>query len=187
MPPLQQLPISKLPALLPRKDLQQMLRLIRVLFRLSQQDTYRQQVLPQLPSVARFDLGHDALMMGYDFHLSSDGPRLIEVNTNAGGGYIAWLSEAQSHQQYPTHLSARIKDRLFRSFSEEWRRFSAGKRPLQRVAILDETPADQPLYPEMVACRDWLCEQGVEAEIVAPEQLQAAADGKSSSERGSAP
>jgi hypothetical protein len=26
--------------------------------------------------------------MGYDFHLSPDGPRLIEINTNAGGAFL---------------------------------------------------------------------------------------------------
>ena len=177
MSPMQQLPISTLPALLPRKDLLQMLRLVRSLFHLSQQDSYRQQIFPQLPEVARFDPGHDALMMGYDFHLTAEGPRLIEVNTNAGGGYIAWLSEAQSHQQYPTHLSGRLTKRLFSSFEQEWRRFSADQRKLQRIIILDDNPTEQPLYPETVACRDWLRELGLDVEIVAPEQLQADASG----------
>ena len=179
MPPLQQLPISKLPAFLPKKDLRQMLRLVRLLFRLSKQDNYRQQVFPQLPPVACFDPGHDALMMGYDFHLTPEGPRLIEVNTNAGGGYIAWLSETQAHREYPTEPSTRMQERLFSSFVQEWRRFSGGKRQLQRVAILDDDPADQPLYPEMVACRDWLQEKGLEVEIVAPEQLQVTSNGVS--------
>jgi hypothetical protein len=115
-------------------------------------------------------------MMGYDFHLTAAGPRLIEVNTNAGGGYIAWLSEAQSHRHYPTHLSKRLKKRLYSSFEQEWYNFSAGKRPLRRIVILDEKPAEQPLYPETVACRNWLREQGLEVEIVAPEQLQADAN-----------
>lgn len=34
--------------------------------------------------------------MGYDFHLGEDGPRLIEVNTNAGGAFLnALLARAQ--------------------------------------------------------------------------------------------
>jgi hypothetical protein len=179
MPPLQKLPISTLPALLPANDLLQMLRLIRLLYRLSRQASYRQQILPQVPAVARFDPGHDALMMGYDFHLTAAGPRLIEVNTNAGGGYIAWLSEAQSHEKHPLQLSPRLQQRLVSSFTQEWRNFPAAKRPLRRIAILDEDPSDQPLYPEVVACRDWLQAQGLAVEIVAPEQLQADADGVS--------
>ncbi|MER9685145.1 hypothetical protein [Mesorhizobium sp. M0139] len=34
--------------------------------------------------------------MGYDFHLDDDGPKLIEVNTNAGGAFLnALLAKAQ--------------------------------------------------------------------------------------------
>ena len=42
-------------------------------------------VFPKLPKIACIDPGHDALMMGYDFHWTEQGPKLIEVNTNAGG------------------------------------------------------------------------------------------------------
>jgi hypothetical protein len=43
--------------------------------------------------------------------------------------------------------------------------------------LLDEDPQEQPLYPEVVACRDWLCRQGIRASIAAPEQLDVRADG----------
>lgn len=173
MPALQQLPISKLTARLARTDLRQMLALVRLVYRLSHTEAYRQEVFPQLPEVCRFDPGHDALMMGYDFHLTEDGPRLIEVNTNAGGGYIAWLSEAQAQGHDPIDLSQRIQKRLFATFVQEWRAYSGGKNALQRVLLIDEDPQNQPLYPEVLACRDWLREQGVSAEIAAPEQLSA--------------
>ncbi len=177
MPSLKELPISRIPVNLPRKDLGQMLRLVRVLFRLSQQEDYRRRVFPDLPISARHDPGHAALMMGYDFHLTEDGPRLIEVNTNAGGGYIAWLSEAQAHQDCPIHLTRRLEKRLLGSFLQEWRDFSDASQPLQRIVLIDDDPAEQPLYPEMVACRDWLQKQGFEVEIVPPTALKAAADG----------
>jgi len=177
MAALQELPISKLPAHLSRKDLWQMLRLVRVLFHLGNRENYRQMVFPALPDVARFNPGHASLMMGYDFHLTPQGPRLIEINTNAGGGYIAWLSEAQSHEEYPIRLSKRIEKRLLASFIREWQDFSGSAAPLRNIAILDENPTEQPLYPEMVACRDWLREQGLKTEIVAPGQLQAGASG----------
>ena len=31
----------------------------------------------------------NGLFMGYDFHISEQGPQLIEINTNAGGGFLA--------------------------------------------------------------------------------------------------
>lgn len=30
-------------------------------------------------------LPYGALLLGFDFHISPEGPRLIEINTNAGG------------------------------------------------------------------------------------------------------
>lgn len=173
MPTLPQLPISKLTAHLLRKDLRQMLALVRTVYRLSRSKKYQHLVFPQLPHVCHFDPGHAALMMGYDFHLTADGPRLIEVNTNAGGGYIAWLSEAQAQGHDLIDLSQRIQERLFATFLQEWRDYSAGQTALQRVVLVDENPQEQPLYPEMLACRDWLRDQGLTAEIAAPEQLAA--------------
>ncbi len=177
MPALQQLPISKLTARLPRKDLKEMMLLVRLLYRLSQSSAYRQQVFPRLPAVCQYDPGHASLMMGYDFHLTPEGPRLIEVNTNAGGGYIAWLSEAQAQGHDPINLSPRLEQRLFDSFLQEWRDFSTSKTELRHVVLLDADPPEQPLYPEMVACRDWLIQQGLQVEIVAAEQLTANENG----------
>jgi len=174
---LQQLPISKLTAELPRRDLRQMLALVRLTFRLSQSSTYRERVFPDLPDICHFDPGHAALMMGYDFHLTGSGPRLIEVNTNAGGGYIAWLSEARAQGHDPIDLTLRLQRRLFATFLWEYRDFSAGRGELNRVVLIDEEPEEQPLYPEMLACRDWLRTLGLAAEIAAPEELQADRNG----------
>ena len=179
MSALQQLPICQLTARLARKDLRQMLAMVRLVYRLSRSENYQQKVFPQLPEICRFDPGHASLMMGYDFHLTADGPRLIEVNTNAGGGYIAWVSEAQAQGRDPIDLSARIQSRLFTTFLREWNDFSAGQSKLQRVVLVDEMPQEQPLYLEMVACRDWLCKLGLQADIAAPEQLSADENGVS--------
>ncbi len=154
-----------------------MLRLVRLLFRLSQSDIYRRQVFPELPEVARFDPGHAALMMGYDFHLTANGPRLIEVNTNAGGGYIAWLSEQLAGKVSPAHLSNRFQQRLLQSYLQEWRDFSGGDQPLKRVAVIDEDLEHQPLLPEMVGCCDWLCQHDIDAQTASPEQLQICSGG----------
>lgn len=177
MAALQELPISVLTARLPRADLRQMLALVRLLYRFSQAENYQCEVFPQLPEICRYNPGHAALMMGYDFHLTDDGPRLIEVNTNAGGGYIAWLSEARAQGHDPIDLTQRIQKRLFATFLREFSDYSAGQGRLQRVVLVDEEPPEQPLYPEMVACRDWLRGLGLQADIAAPEQLCADSDG----------
>lgn len=168
-----QLPISMIPVRLPYADLRKMLQLVRVTYALSGLPEYRQLVLPQLPETARFDPGHAGLMMGYDFHLTADGPKLIEVNTNAGGGYLAWLASAQYAQVDSGQLPKRVLERLLKSFQQEWSGFSEGDQPLRRVAIVDENPESQPLYSEMQAFCGWLAGVGLEAEIVPPEDLQA--------------
>ena len=171
------LPISRVTANLPHRELRKMLRLVRLLFRLSQSDRYRNEISSEVPEVARFDPGHAALMMGYDFHLTSSGPRLIEVNTNAGGGYIAWLSEQLAGKASPLYLSNRFQQRLLNSYLQEWRDFSASDEPLKRVVVVDEDFEQQALLPEMMGCCDWLCEHGIEAHVAAPEDLQVQVDG----------
>ena len=168
-----ELPVSRTPVHLPKADLRSMLRLVRLTYRLSQDSDYQRMVLPQLPDVARFDPGHAGLMMGYDFHLTTVGPRLIEINTNAGGGYLAWLATAQLSRLDSERLPKRSADRLFGGFLREWSDFAENEKPLKRVVIVDEEPEQQPLYLEMCRFRDWLIGLGLDAEIASPEQLHA--------------
>ncbi len=171
------LPISRLTAHLPHQDLRQMLRLVRLLFRLGQSTAYRSRVFPELPDIAKFDPGHAALMMGYDFHLTANGPRLIEVNTNAGGGYIAWLSEQLAGKVSPLYLSNRFQQRLLQSYLQEWRDFSGGDEPLKRVVVVDEDLEQQALLPEMVGCCNWLEQHGIKADVASPAELQVRSGG----------
>lgn len=167
------IPISPTRVDICRHDLKRMHTLARTLFRLSRRDSYRQRVYPEVPEVARFDPGHAALMMGYDFHLGTDGPRLIEVNTNAGGAFVAWQSQMRNLQGGDgIPLSERFQQRLLFSFKREWRDFSRSRRALQCLVILDEDPPNQPLYAEMISCRDWLASDGIDARIADPCELQ---------------
>ncbi len=167
------IPISPTRVDICRHDLKRMHTLARTLFRLSCRASYRQLVFPQVPVVARFDPGHAALMMGYDFHLGQEGPRLIEVNTNAGGAFVAWESQMRDLQGGDgIPLSERYQQRLFFSFQREWRDFSRSGRALECLVILDEDPPHQPLYPEMVSCRDWLAGFGIDVRIADPGELQ---------------
>lgn len=172
------IPISPLRVDVSRNDLRRMHFLVRILYRLSLKQSYRQLVLPQLPEVARFDPGHAALLMGYDFHLGPDGPCLIEANTNAGGAYVAWQSQMRDLQGGDgIPLSQRFAQRLLYSYQREWRDFSRSKRPLEQMVVLDEDPVNQPLYPEMVSCCEWLATHGIDARIADPGELEITAAG----------
>lgn len=161
-----------------RAELRSMLRLVRLLYRLSRDPVYRQRVYSQVPPVAAFDPGHDAVMMCYDFHLAESGPKLIEVNTNAGGGLLAWLARNPALPVAAGSLATRLKERLLETFAGEIRQFSGGlKARPTRIAIVDEVPPSQYLYPEMCAFAELFKAWGVAAEIVDPGQLEASAAG----------
>ena len=161
-----------------KSDLRTMLRLVRLLDRLSRNPVYRERVYAQVPEVAAFDPGHDAVMMCYDFHLSGTGPKLIEVNTNAGGGMLAYLTRYPSLPLSADSLKGRLRERLLQTFADEIRQFSGGgkDRP-ERIVIIDDEPERQYLFPEMRAFADLFVAWGVPVDIADPQQLRASADG----------
>ena len=57
---------------------------------------YRSAALARASSAAAHDPHSPGVFLGYDFHLSERGPRLIEINTNAGGALLnVYLARAQ--------------------------------------------------------------------------------------------
>lgn len=90
--------------------------------------------------------------MAYDFHLTDEGPRLIEVNTNAGGGVLHALATGGP------------VDALLDMLWQEWRELR-GDRTLRRIAIVDEQPERQGLYPEFLLVKRLLEERGVQVLI----------------------
>ena len=163
---------------LPAAALRRMLELVGLLDRISRRPAYRSVVYPQVPDVARFNPGHDAVMMCYDFHLDNEIPRLIEVNTNAGGGLFAYLAHDPSLPIVPESLKPNLKRRLLQTFAEEIQQFSGGRKTKpERIVIIDEEPTQQFLYPEMQAFADLFSAWGVPAEVVDPQQLEASTDG----------
>lgn len=176
--PLYRETISNLIVHLPRRDLRTMIRTVRALYRLSGLPAYREAVLPEVPEPARFDPGHDAVMMGYDFHLTETGPRLIEVNTNAGGALLTYLARHADEQTARKAMTDKLKRAFLEQFGKEMQAFSGGKKTRPKyIAIVDEKPPEQFLYQEMEAFaglfRDW----GPEAQVVDPNDLQADAEG----------
>jgi hypothetical protein len=137
---------------------------------------YREAALQWAPEIARHDSGSGGAFLGFDFHLSPDGPKLIEINTNAGGGFLAaMLGEAalaccgtavRQGQGHPT-FEQRVIDMLV----EEWRRAGRSGRP-HAIAIVDEAPQSQYLYPEFLLAQSTLGRAGIAAVIASPDALQ---------------
>lgn len=139
---------------------------------------YRQAVLSQSPGIAAFDPGPLGALMGYDFHLSDEGPKLIEVNTNAGGAFLnMFLARAQSAccaeaRRTPSIATSRALDpALVEMFESEWSRQRRKGRP-DRIAIVDDSPSEQYLYPEFLLARHLFHEHGLETVITDARDLK---------------
>lgn len=117
---------------------------------------YQEAALEQAPPIARHEFGPRGVFLGFDFHLSLQGPRLIEINTNAGGALLN-LALARAQQACCREMTtaafaatadlADLERAFFAMFGEEWRA-QRGAAPLGRIAIVDDDPAGQYLYPE---------------------------------------
>ncbi len=125
---------------------------------------FRADVLARAPESARWPVAARGVFMGYDFHLTVDGPKLIEINTNAGGGLLnAYLLAAHGHAD---EAAAFVAD-ILEMFRAEWR-LERGDAPLKRIAIVDEAPAGQFLAPEFELFRDLFTANGIAAVIADP-------------------
>jgi hypothetical protein len=162
----------------PEAQLSAMAAIVRSIETVAALPAYRETVLAKAPDIARHAPGALGVLMGYDFHLTSDGPRLIEVNTNAGGAFLnARLLAAQRaccERLEPAMRPAVANDpeaALVAMFRSEWTR-QRGAAPLVRVAIVDEDPPSQPLYADMRLAAAMLRRHGIAATIVDRSRLR---------------
>ncbi len=163
---------SATPVFLPREALDQMLTTVRAIESVAKLPAYRERVLSWAPEIARHSYGPQGAFMGYDFHLGDDGPKLIEVNTNAGGAFLnAFLAKAQlsccSEMKIGLESSGatNFETAILNMFKAE---FSLQRKTgtLSRVAIVDDRPEDQYLYPEFQLAQRFFQRHGIDAVIV---------------------
>jgi hypothetical protein len=161
---------SNVPVFLSATELARMEDVVAAIEAVSQLPQYRALVLSWAPALARQDFGPAGALMGYDFHLGPDGPRLIEINTNAGGAFLnAMLARAQKaccgDVIFPSGPSKNLEDSVFDMFQEEWLRQRGSGVP-SSIAIVDDHPDQQFLYPEFVLARRALAQRGISTTIV---------------------
>ncbi len=163
--------LSNVLVFLSSDDMAQMRGIVEAIEATARLPAYRNAVLAWAPESAQTDFGPLGAFMGYDFHLDDSGPRLIEVNTNAGGAFInALLAKAQKAccseiergliQMQAVDFDAQALD----VFISEWRLQRCSGRP-RRVAIIDDRPEEQYLYPEFMLARQLLRAHGIDAVI----------------------
>jgi hypothetical protein len=158
-----------------RRHMQRMAELVAAIEDIVGLPAWQEHVLGWAPASARCSCAARGVFLGYDFHIGDDGPKLIEINTNAGGGLLnARLAKAQRACCEPVAklmpARAPIEDRFVAMFREEWR-LVHGDAPLTRIAIVDVQPAAQYLAPEFELFRRLFEANGIATVIADPSEF----------------
>jgi hypothetical protein len=168
--------LASVPVFLSSTDVDRMRNIVEAVEAVVAMDVYREHALSGLPAAARVDRGAQGAFLGFDFHLSPDGPKLIEINTNPGGALLGvYLGLAQDPccdsvaKLVERADAAAAEGALVDVFREEFRREHAGE--LRAVAIVDEDPPGQFLYPEMLLYARLLERHGIRAYVADPQKL----------------
>jgi hypothetical protein len=147
-------------------------RTVRAAFRLAHGERWGERVDAGATDALRFAPGNHGVFMGYDFHLTPAGPRLIEINTNAGGALVNGLHTAALCD--PAKLACLCADllpvetmegRLVAQFTAEYEAVRGPGAHLRSVAIVDEEPGRQFLRAEFELMRELFERRGIAARI----------------------
>lgn len=153
------------PVKLERCFFDHMVKFVHVIEDMARMPEYETRLEPYLPTTAQFIPSRPAMLMGYDFHITQEGPKLIEINNNAGGLHMAgsrWMPQPNIPE-----LPGSLELRLLRMFPDS----------LRHIAILDDDIEHQHMYPEMLAYADLLRSEGRSVWLATPESLEAHDDG----------
>ena len=159
-------------------------RTVALLFRLAHSPAYQALLDADAEPLLRHSPGNFGVFMGYDFHLTPDGPRLIEVNTNAGGALLNGLHTASLCD--PEKLACLCADllpvetleqKIVETFAAELAAVRGPAARLAHVAIADDRPREQFLYPEFELFQTLFARAGIEARIADTRALAPAPGG----------
>jgi hypothetical protein len=168
------------PVFVAAPQMRRMAQVVRAIESVVALPAYREQVLADAPAIARVGMGGaQGVFFGYDFHLDQGRLGLIEINTNAGGAMLnAVLARAQRsccaamEAMVPTRADvAAFEQRLVDMFRHEWR-LAGHSRPLRSIAIVDDAPQQQYLYPEFLLFQRLFERHGLHAVVADPAALQ---------------
>lgn len=143
--------IARCEVAISRSDLLSMCRFVREIDALSRSPAYSRHLeAAGLPDVAYFDPGYHSVMMGYDFHIGDEGPKLIEINNNAGGVFLALQAQYAAVDIVNDAIFHRARRKLVRMFADEYRAYAHDPQARPKlVAIIDENPEEQFNHTEM--------------------------------------
>ena len=167
------------PVFLSQAHMTRMARVVQAIESVVALPAYRFEVLTTAPAIAHHDPGGaKGVFFGYDFHVTEGGFGLIEINTNAGGAMLnAVLARAQrgccaavdGRLPPPTSADA-FEEEIVAMFRNEWL-LCGHDRPLRSIAIVDENPKQQYLYPEFLLFQRLFQRHGLQAVIAGPTEF----------------
>jgi hypothetical protein len=158
-------------------------RTVSILFRLAHGDAFAARVDDGADVAALHRAGNFGVFMGYDFHVTAAGPRLIEVNTNAGGALVNGLHTASRID--PGRLDClcsgllpveTVEARILAMFRAEIEAARPGAR-LESIDIEDECPEEQFLRAEFELFRELFERAGIRAAVADTSALRRDAGG----------
>lgn len=168
---------SNVPTFVQTDTLSEMARVIDAVEATAHLPSYREAALSWAPPIARLDFGPIGALMSYDFHVGAGGPKLIEVNSNAGGAFLnAALARAQRaccvevSALFEISALEGFELKIVQMFVNEWRRQRGSGRPTV-VAIVDDAPEGQYLFPEFLLAKAVLERGSFECVIVDAKEL----------------
>ena len=155
-------------------EIDRMSRIVTAIETVSRHPAYQAAIRGWAPATAHRDFGPRGAFMGYDFHMGPDGPALIEVNTNAGGAMLnAVLAQAQRAccaPESPSRSADAFEAAVAHMFTTEWVHQRGSGAPAV-IAIVDDQPPAQYLYPEFLLAQRMLERHGCSVVIADPAEL----------------
>jgi hypothetical protein len=167
------------PVFVPPATLQRIESVVRAVEAVVALPAWRERALAQAPATARVEPGVRSVFFGYDFHVAGDRVGLIEINTNAGGAMInAVLARAQRACCEPmqpllpsAERIAAFEQRIVDMFLAEWRLAGRSGAPAT-IAIVDDAPQEQYLYPEFLLFQRLFERHGLHAVVADAAELE---------------
>ncbi len=164
-----------LPVFVARRQIEAMAAVVSATAHVVALPSYQAAALAWAPDIARFDPGSPGGLLGFDFHLTAGGPKLIEINTNPGGALINVLAgQAQQvcmpESMQPVVDSEQAEQSVLDSMLMEWH-LQRGAARLGSIAIVDESPRAQYLYAEFALYQELFRRHGYRAVICDPREL----------------
>ena len=170
--------LAEAPVFISRDHADQMTDIVESIESVVALKAYQDLVLQWVPEIGRSGHGPRGVFFGYDFHLTNDGPKLIEINSNAGGALLL-LHVAHAQQACCDEVEdyvvgrvtlATLEQDLIAMFREELQLQFSG-RELRRIAIVDENPTEQFLGPEFSLFKRVFERHGIDAAVVGPDEF----------------